>query len=210
MSLQSKIYEIAEKTCTTTDLKITQPTSSAVIIINLLSFTNPKDAQRERERERGKSVCFLQHSDHCAQAEGEVVYSSKHLLQCNYKLRRGNPQQSLVSLWFQWLEESNTLPCLCHLVEQAFHAPSWLLMKLALHHWVDMLWIIHTHATERRMNKPKRKETSHSVRSSSPACSTSKHTILYRKNSCYVMEQGIGKELCSYGDGATHLQPICN
>jgi hypothetical protein len=59
MSLQSKIYEIAEKTCTTTDLKITQPTSSAVIIINLLSFTNPKDAQRERERERGASLCVF-------------------------------------------------------------------------------------------------------------------------------------------------------
>jgi hypothetical protein len=44
------------------------------------------------------------------------------------------------------------------------------------------------------------------VRSSSPACLTNKHTILYGKNSCYVMEQGIGKELCSYGDGATHLQ----
>jgi hypothetical protein len=25
------------------------------------------------------------------------------------------------------------------LVEESFHAPSWLLMKLALHHWVDML-----------------------------------------------------------------------
>jgi hypothetical protein len=55
MSLQSKIYEIAEKISKMTDLKITQPTSSAVIIINLMSFKNPKDA--ERERERGKSVC---------------------------------------------------------------------------------------------------------------------------------------------------------
>jgi hypothetical protein len=59
MSLQSKIYEIAEKISTTTDLKITQPTSSAVIIINLLSFTNPKDAERERERERGASLCVF-------------------------------------------------------------------------------------------------------------------------------------------------------
>ncbi len=59
MSLQSKIYEIAEKISTTTDLKITQPKSSAVIIINLMSFTNPKDAQRERERERGASLCVF-------------------------------------------------------------------------------------------------------------------------------------------------------
>jgi hypothetical protein len=57
MSLQSKIYEIAEKISTTTDLKITLPTSSAVIIKNLTSFTNPKDAQREREG--GKSVCVF-------------------------------------------------------------------------------------------------------------------------------------------------------
>jgi hypothetical protein len=56
------------------------------------------------------------------------------------------------------------------------------------------------------MNKPNRKKTSQKVRSSSPACSTNKHTILYGKNSCYVMEQGIGKELCSYGDQVTHLQ----
>jgi hypothetical protein len=57
MRLQLKIYEIAQKISTKTDLMITQPTSSEVIIINLMSFINPRDAQRERER--GKSVCVF-------------------------------------------------------------------------------------------------------------------------------------------------------